>query len=513
MGQNETTSKGNGLLFRSLDWIERIGNRLPSPLTLFFLLALLVVLLSGIFSGVSVPNPNVEEEGAVQVKNLFSEEGLQYIFTSAVDNFIGFAPLGAVLVTMLGIGLAEHTGLVGAALKGVVLAVPKRFITAALVFAGIMSSVAVNAGYVVLPPLGAVLFLGLGRHPIAGLAAAFAGVSGGFGANLLLTSTDAILTELTFEAIQGVDPSYAAGINVTMNYYFMIASVALITILGTWVTHRIVEPRLGAYEGEKGEDLEQLTIQEKKGLKAAAFSFIAMLALFAYLAFGPLRGNASEVDFLDSPFFDSLVFVIFLLFFVPGLVYGRMMNTITNDKDLTNFLGKSMASMSGYIALAFTAGQFIAYFRESNMGTVIAVKGSTFLESVGDGGFTGIPLILTFMVITMGVNLFIGSSSAKWTILAPVFVPMMWNFGYSPEFTTLIYRVADSSTNMITPLLLYFPVIIAFAQRYQKKMGIGTLIATMLPYAITFAIFWTILMIVWMLLGIPVGPDAPIRVN
>ncbi|RYG73170.1 AbgT family transporter [Lentibacillus lipolyticus] len=501
--QHEQTSTSKKILFRILDGIEWLGNKLPSPLLLFALLACIVILASALFSGVSVTNPTSGE--AITVHNLLTVDGLEYIFQNAVDNFIGFAPLGAVLVTMLGIGLAEQTGLVQAALKGTVFSFPAKLLTAALVFAGAMSSIAVNAGYIVLPPLGAALFLGLGRHPLAGLTAAFAGVSGGFGANLFLTSTDAILAELTSEAAATIDPAYAEHIAVSMNWFFAAVSIVLVTAVGTWVTTKIVEPRLGTYEGDVAEEeLDTLTVQEKKGMRFAGVGFLITAAVMAYLSVGPLRGDGK---YLESPFFDSLVFVIFILFFVPGLIYGITTNVIRNDKDLTQFLGKTMASMSGYIALAFTAGQFIAYFRETNMGTVLAVKGAEFLNNTG---FDGFGLILVFIFITMGINFFIGSSSAKWVILAPVFVPIMMNLGYSPEFTTVIYRLSDSITNIITPLLLYFPMIIAFAQRYDKSIGIGTLISMMIPYSVAFFISWVILLFVWMLLGIPVGPGAEI---
>lgn len=500
---HEKTSGSNKILFRILDGIEWVGNKLPSPLLLFALLALIVILSSALFSGVSVTNPTSGE--VITVNNLLTIDGLQYIFQNAVDNFIGFAPLGAVLVTMLGIGLAEQTGLVQAALKGTVFSFPGKLLTAALVFAGVMSSTAVNAGYIVLPPLGAALFLGLGRHPLAGLTAAFAGVSGGFGANLFLTSTDAILAELTAEAAATIDPAYADTIAVSMNWFFAMVSVVLVTAVGTWVTTRIVEPRLGNYEGNgTEEDIETLAVQEKKGMRYAGVGFLITAAVMAYLSIGPLRGDEK---YLESPFFDSLVFVIFILFFVPGLIYGITTKVIQNDKDLTQFLGKTMASMSGYIALAFTAGQFIAYFGETNMGTVIAIKGAAFLNNTG---FDGFGLILVFILITMGINFFIGSSSAKWVILAPVFVPIMMNLGYSPEFTTVIYRLSDSVTNIITPLLLYFPMIIAFAQRYDKSIGIGTLISMMLPYSVALLISWVILLFIWILLGIPVGPGAEI---
>ncbi|ALX50226.1 AbgT family transporter [Lentibacillus amyloliquefaciens] len=500
---DEKPSGSRKFLFRALDVIEWVGNKLPSPLLLFTLLAFIVILSSAVFSGASVTNPTSGE--TIAVNNLFTIEGLQYIFQNAVDNFIGFAPLGAVLVTMLGIGLAEQTGLVHASLKGTVFSVPSKLLTAALVFAGAMSSIAVNAGYVVLPPLGAALFLGLGRHPLAGLTAAFAGVSGGFGANLFLTSTDAILAELTADAAATIDEAYAETIAVSMNWFFAAASIVLVTVVGTWVTNKIVEPRLGKYEGDNAEEeMDALSQQEKKGLLYAGISFLVTALVMVYLSFGPLRGDG---NYLESPFFDSLVFVIFILFFVPGLIYGITTKVIQNDKDLTQFLGKTMASMSGYIALAFTAGQFIAYFGETNMGTVIAINGAEFLSNTG---FDGFGLIIVFILITMGINFFIGSSSAKWVILAPVFVPIMMNLGYSPEFTTVIYRLSDSVTNIITPLLLYFPMIIAFAQRYDKKIGIGTLISMMIPYSVAFLVSWVVLLFVWMLLGIPVGPGADI---
>ncbi|QHT45016.1 AbgT family transporter [Bacillus sp. SB49] len=499
----ESISKFRRGLFRILDGIEWLGNKLPSPLLLFAILALLVIVLSGIFSGVAVTNPTSGE--VVEVKNLLSLSGLEYIFNSAVENFIGFPPLGAVLVTMLGIGLAEQTGLIHTSLKGIVFSFPNKLLTAALVFAGVMSSLAVNAGYVVLPPLGAVLFLGLGRHPLAGLAAAFAGVSGGFGANLALTSTDAILQELTADAARTIDPAYADTITVTMNYFFAAVSVLLVTIIGTFVTEKIIEPRLGKYKGEADAEMEELTDTERKGMRLAGLGFLLTFALMVYLSLGPLRGDGA---YIESPFFQALVFVIFLLFLVPGLIYGIVVKEIKNDKDLTRLLGKTMASMGGYIALAFTAGQFIAYFQETNLGTVIAFRGADFLDSTG---FDGIALILTFIGLTMVVNFFIGSSSAKWTILAPVFVPIMMNLGYSPEFTTLLYRIGDSVTNMVTPLLLYFPVVIAFAQRYDKKIGIGTLISVMIPYSVAFLLGWLVLLLIWVLLGIPVGPGAPVQ--
>ncbi len=504
--------KRKGFFQKFLDGIEFAGNKLPHPVTLFALLALLVLVLSAIISsfGISVEHPGQEGE-MVEVKNLLNAEGIQYIFTSMVDNFIGFAPLGVVLATMLGIGIAERTGLISAMLRGFVLSVPRFLITAGLVFAGIMSSVASDAGYVVLPPLGAVIFAALGRHPLAGLAAAFAGVSGGFSANLLLSATDPMLGELTITAAAIIDPAYAEGMNIAMNYYFIIASVFVLTLAGAFVTEKIIEPRLGEYKGEFREELTGLSAEEKKGMLWAAISFLITAAAFAMLIVpenGALR--AEDGGIVQSPFMSSLVPIITILFFIPGLFYGIATKNIKNDKDVASHLTDTMASMGMFIVLAFTAGQFVAYFAESNMGMVIGVYGAEFLQGAN---LTGIPLILGFIFITGVINLFIGSASAKWAMMAPVFVPIMMQLGYSPELTQMAYRIADSSTNIISPLMTYFAIIIAFAQKYDKKMGIGTLISVMFPYSIIFLIVWSIMLIVWMMLGLDLGPGSPLHYN
>ncbi|WP_026671814.1 AbgT family transporter [Alkalihalobacterium bogoriense] len=496
-----------GFVVQSLDVVERVGNKLPHPVTLFAIFALLVILFSALLSGISVEHPTNEGE-ILEVNNLLSAEGIKYIFTSMVANFTGFAPLGTVLVTMLGIGIAERSGLISAGLRALVTSVPNQLITAALVFGGIMSSMAADAGYVVLTPLGAVLFAGLGRHPLAGLAAAFAGVSAGFSANLLLTSLDPLLGSLTQEAAAVYDPVYAEGMNFAMNYFFMIASVFVLTIVGTLVTEKIVEPRLGKYEGGVTESVDGVSAIEKKGLLGALFAFLGTIAILSLLIvpeWGPLRGEDGAI--IQSPFFSSLVPVILILFFVPGFVYGRITKSIKNDKDVADQLSDTMATMGAYIVLAFAAGQFVAYFTHTNLGIIMAVSGAEFLENTG---FTGIPLILTFIVVAGFINLFIGSASAKWAIMAPVFVPMMMQLGYSPELTQLAYRIADSTTNVISPLMPYFAIVIAFAQKYDKKVGIGTLISTMIPYSIAFTIIWVIMLVAWMWLGIDLGPGSPI---
>ncbi|UHA74815.1 AbgT family transporter [Paenibacillus sp. 481] len=506
---NQSASAPKRTLFmRILDGIERIGNKLPDPVMLFAILALLIVVISAILSsiGLSVEHPLKPGE-TLTVYNLLSKEGIAYIFENAVANFTNFAPLGTVLVTMLGIGIAERSGLISTALRALVMSAPRQLMTAALVFGGVMSSMASDAGYVVLTPLGAVLFAGMGRHPIAGLAAAFAGVSGGFSANLLLTSLDPMLGELSRTAAATLDPAYAESFNLAGNYYFMAASVFLITIIGTFVTDKLVEPRLGTYTGGTQEKVEKLKPEEVRGLWLSLASFVAtcvVLALLVVPDWGPLRGTG---DIVSSPFFKHLVPVILIMFLVPGVVYGVVTRSIRSSRDVSAQMSDTMATMGSYIVLAFFAAQFVAYFGKTNLGMILAIKGAEFIQN---SGVTGISLILIFVLISGVINLFIGSASAKWAIMAPVFVPIMMQLGYTPEFTQLVYRIADSTTNIISPLLPYFAVVIAFAQKYDKKVGIGTLISTMVPYTIAFTIGWLIMLFAWMFLGWEIGPGTSI---
>lgn len=501
-------------LQRFLTSIEVIGNKLPHPATLFALLAVLVVLLSWLLASLQVTVEDPVEGGQIEIFNLLSAEGIQWLFTSAVDNFLGFAPLGVVLVTMLGIGMAEQTGLIGALLRGFILSVPRSLVTMGIVFAGVMSSVASDAGYVVIPPLAAILFVAMGRHPLAGIAAGFAGVSAGFSANLLLSGTDVLLGELTIEAAATVDPEYAEGMNLAMNYWFIIASTFLLTIVGTLVSHYIVEPRLGTWEGNRAvseDDQETMTLstQEKKGLLWAGVSALVTIALLALLIVPPngvLRGEDGGV--IQSPFMDSLVIVIVIVFIIPGAVYGVVTRSIRNDTDAVDHMSNSLASMAVFIVLAFAAGQFIAYFDESNMGLMVSVTGADFLESVN---LTGVPLLLLFMLFVGLINLFVGSASAKWAMLAPILVPIMMYLGFSPEFTQAAYRVSDSATNILSPLLTYFALIIAVAQRYDRKIGIGSLISVMLPYSIAFWASWILMTIGWYWLDLPLGPGSPVH--
>ncbi|HEX2190704.1 MAG TPA: AbgT family transporter [Longimicrobiaceae bacterium] len=507
------------VLLRSLDAIERVGNRLPDPITLFFAFAALVVVASWAASaaGLSATHPGTGD--TVTAVNLLSAAGVRRMLTEAVANFTAFPPLGLVIVVIIGIGVTERSGLIAAALSRLVSSVPPSLLTATLVFGGVMSSMAVDAGYVVLTPLGAMLFAAVGRHPLAGLAAAFAGVSGGFSANLLLTSLDPLLSGLSTEAAQLVDPAYV--VDPTANYYFMVASVFLLTGLGTWVTSRYVEPRLGAWSPEDGTGVEdaslgEVTPRERKGLAAAGIAFVVMMALFALLVLpegAPLRDPeavAAGAPLLVQarPFFAAIVTLLMLLFLVTGLVYGIVAGTIRSDRDVARMSSESVAVLGSYIVLAFAAAQFVAYFGWSNLGLILAINGAGGLQAAG---FTGLPLLLSFVVVAAFINLFIGSASAKWAIMAPVFVPMLMLMGYSPEATQVAYRVGDSTTNIITPLMQYFPVIIAFAQKYDRKTGIGTLISAMLPYSIAFLLGWLVMLAVWVAFAIPLGPGAPLH--
>ena len=506
--------KRKNIYTRWLNGIETIGNRLPHPIALFGFFAFAIVIISAICSalGVSttgelITNGNLQET-TVSAVSLLTKEGLTYMLTNAVQNFITYAPLGMVLVAMLGVGVAEQSGLIHTLLKYAVKVTPAKLITPAIVFLGVMSNVASDAGYVILIPLGAMIFRAYGRHPMAGFAAAFAGVSGGYSANLLVGSLDPLLAGISQAAASEINPNYE--VSVMGNYFFLFASTFLITILGTFVTNRIVEPRLGKYEDivDISEDASLTTISplEKKGIRNAgiiALAFIAVVVVAALPADSFLKNeNGSLFGTPTSPFLSGIVILITLLFLLPGIAYGKTVGVFTKENGVCNAMSKSMASMGSFIALAFVASQFINYFNYTKLGTIIAMAGANFLDTVKIGL---IPLMIIFVLFSALMNLFMGSASAKWNILAPVFVPMFMQLGYSPELCQLAYRIGDSSTNIITPMMTYFAVILTFAQRYDKKASIGTITATMIPYSLVFLIGWTLMLIVWLSLGLPIG--------
>lgn len=522
-------TESRGWFNRFLKFVEWLGNLLPHPVTLFAIFALLVVVASGIagYFDLSVVDPRPEgasgraPDGRIFAISLMNADGLRRIVQGLVTNFTGFAPLGTVLVALLGVGVAEKSGLIHAAIRGIVLWAassrflePKLLVTTAVVFSGIISNTASELGYVVLVPLGAVVFLSMGRHPLAGLAAAFAGVSGGYSANLLIGTIDPLLAGLTEEAAQLIAPEYM--VHAAVNYYFMAVSVFLITAMGVIATLKFVEPLLGEYDpGMAMEDLsdegemDPLTAREKRGLVWAGVSillFMALLALTIVPEWGVLR-NPETGEQLNSPFFRGIVTFIFIGFIIPGFVYGRVTGSMKNDRDIVDGMAEAMSTLGLYIVIVFFAAQFVAFFGWTNLGQIVAVTGAQFLQDIG---LTGPLVFVGFIAVSGFVNLMLGSASAQWAVTAPVFVPMLMLTGYSPEVIQAAYRIGDSVTNIITPMMSYFGLILAFANRYDRNLGIGTVISMMLPYSVLFFFGWMALFYLWVFgLGLPVGPGAP----
>ncbi len=520
----------SGPIAKLLAVVEWLGNCLPHPVTLFALFALAIVLISAIAAhfNLTVEDPRPGNEGQMfTVQSLLSAEGVRWMSQSLVTNFTGFVPLGTVLVALLGVGVAERAGLLTAAVRALVLGAPNNLVTLVVVFAGILSNTASEMGYVVLIPLAMAIYHSLGRHPLAGMAAAFAGVSGGYSANLLIGTVDPLLAGITQEAAQLIDPAYE--VHPAVNWYFMIASTFLITALGWLVTAKIVEPRLGTYtDDEASQDLhrasmEPVTPLEIKGLLAALATTvliamgIVVLAGPSFLAplidwlpgFGVLRNPDPAATGPEAfrPLLRSVVTLIVIVFVIPGFVYGRIVGTMRNDKDVIDAMDGAMRSMGLYIVLVFFAAQFVAYFGYSGLGQILAVLGADALVALNlDNPLVFIPFILMCCI----VNLMLGSASAQWAVTAPIFVPMLMTIGYSPEVIQAAYRIGDSTTNIITPMMSYFGLILAVATKYKKDLGIGTMIATMLPYSIAFLIGWTLLFYAWVfLLDLPVGPGTP----
>lgn len=493
-----------------LNWTERIGNALPHPATLFAIFALAVLVLSavGYALGWEAVHPGTKE--IVRPVNLLSQDGIHRVLLEMVDNFTGFAPLGIVLVAMLGIGIAEQSGLINAVIRMLVLNSHRRLLTFVIVFTGILSNVASDVGYVLLIPLAGVIFLAVGRHPVAGMAAAFAGVSGGFSANLVLGTIDPLLAGLSQEAARILDPAYE--VNPTANYFFMVASTFVIAFAGTFVTERIVEPRLGKYTGKaekKDNSFDRLSKIERKGLLIALLTLLAIIFI-TLIGIIPEDGffRGSDGGMLSSPLIRGVVAMLFITAAAMGLAYGFTTGTFKSDADVMKGMATSMKTLAVYLVLVFFAAQFVAYFKWSNLGIILAVKGAALIMSADIGL---IPLMILFILLAATINMLMGSASAKWAIIAPIFIPMFMIMGYSPELSQVVYRIGDSVTNVISPMMSFFALIIAFIQKYEPKAGLGTIIATMVPYSITFLIFWILLLVVWLALGIPLGPDAGIH--
>jgi len=488
-----------------LGWIERGGNALPHPASLFGILALTVLILSfvGYLFHWHAIHPSTGED--VQVINLFSKDGLHRILLDMVDNYTGFAPLGIVMVALLGIGVAESSGLIGAFIRLLVAKAPAQHLTFVIVLAGIISNIASDLGYVLIIPLGAIIFHSVGRHPIAGMAAAFAGVSGGFSANLLIGTIDPLLAGLSTEAARILDVDYY--VLPTANYYFMVVSTVILSLAGTWVTHRFVEPKLGAYVGDvPQEKLEKLSGKEKKGIKWVTFLTI-IISIIIGIGLIPENGILRGPDgtLFTSPILKGFIGVLFIIATILGIVYGLITGKFKNDADVVKGMVDNFKTLAAFLVLVFFAAQFVAYFKWSNLGLIIAIKGADVLQSL-DMGL--IPLVILFILLSGFINMFMGSASAKWAILGPVFIPMFMLLGYSPELSQVVYRIGDSVTNMISPMMSFFALIIVYFEKYDKQAGIGTLMSTMIPYSIVFFISWSLLLIVWILLNLPLGPGA-----
>ncbi len=502
--------KKESFFSKFLNKIEVLGNKLPDPVTIFLGLCIIVLITSSIVASkdVSVIHPGTKE--TVAVVNLLSKEQLQNILASIVSNFQGFAPLGLVLVVMIGAGMCDKVGLMEAAIKGCASKISGKSVTLVVMIIGMLANLASDAGTILLPPLAAIAFLGVGRHPLIGLFAGYAAVTLGFFANIMISVVDVLVASFTIPAAQMIDPSYSG--NATMNLYFMIASTFVLAILGTIVTEKFIAPRFGEYTGNATLDVDsKLTDEQKKGLKLAGISILVYVAIIGLLSIGGTNSFLADPETGDllsnnAPFMKGMVPIMSLLFFIPGIVYGKVTGIIKNDKDIVSLMGKSMSDMGGYIILAFAASQFLQLFSTSNLGIVLSVKGAEFLKNAN---ISGVPLIIGFILLSCLINIFIGSASAKWAIMAPIFVPMFMMLGYSPALTQMAYRIGDGITNPISPLFAYFPVVLAFAKKYDKNAGMGTIMSNMIPYSLSFLIVWSILLAVFMVLGLPLGPGAP----
>jgi aminobenzoyl-glutamate transport protein len=552
---NEVAAQKRSGLQRVLDGVERVGNKVPHPVVIFLVLIALIIVLSHVFylagsqvtfdqaevsqqvepsgeelvgdADLQSPDPHVEQE-TVKAQSLLTGDGIRFIFTSPVENFNSFGVVGVIMVAMIGVGLAEEAGLIGAFIKRLVKVTPAKFVTFSIALLGVLSSIATDAGYLVLIPLAAAVFHSLGRHPLAGLAAAFAAVGGGFGVNLLITPVDGMLAEITNESI--TDP--ANHVSITGNLYFGIVSTILVALIVTFLTEKFVEPRLGRYdesEAPVASDAEavggigsvdgpegagasgELTAAERNGLRWAFWGFVGVLVVVLALSLpphAPLRNPDTGSLVEGSPLLGSIIFLILAFFLVMGWCYGKGAGTIKSAADVINPMTKTVASLAGLFFLLLVIAQFIAYFNYSNLGTIAAVNMADFLENAGWPTWL---LIVGLVVMTAIIDIFIGGVVPKWAIFAPIFVPLFIQLGLSPNLAVAAYRVGDSPINVVTPLMPYFALIVIFAERYRKKAGVGSIISLMLPYAVVLLVAWTVLLVVWYLLGIPLGPGAPLH--
>ncbi len=543
------TPENSGLLQKVLDGVEKVGNKVPHPVLMFFYLMIGVIVLSALLSllGISVteqvavpvpvevtpdfyedvseytlsgagtePVDFVIQEQTITINSLLSIEGIRFLFTSFVPNFQGFGALAVTLIAMMGAGAAEVAGLLAALIRLLVKVAPRALIAYLIVFVGVLSSVASDAGYLILIPLGAAAFLAVGRHPIAGLAAGFGGVAAVFMANLIPTPNDAMLIEITNESIALAG---GAPISITADYFFQAVSALVMTVVVGIVIVRVVEPRLGKYDPSQAGDPDQATAAdevdpklEARGLRRAGLAFLAVLGvvMLATLPPGaPLRDPATGAIIGQTPFMQSLLFIVMLCFFIPGIAYGSAIGKYKHANDVIAAVVKTFAGLGGLIFMLLMISQFIAYFNYSNLPALIATALAGWL---GEAGIPAIPLLVGFVLVIVLLDFIMPGSLAKWAIFAPIFVPLFIRLGVPAQTVFAAYRVGDSPINTLTPLMVYFPVIVAFAQRYQKNAGVGSLVALMLPIAVVVLIAWLAFFILWFLLGIPLGPGYPVRI-
>ena len=543
-----------------MDKIEMLGNKLPDPVLMFIYISIFVLLASAVLGSLGVVAHTTL--GDFPINNLLGQEpievlkvgasgatvserysnGLSYIIGTAINNFMDMKAIGSILIIMLAIGLMEQSGYLSIAMKSVVKATPVKLVTPVVIFLGVMSNLASDAGYVVLIPLAALMYYTLGRHPIAGLAAGFAGVSGGFSANLFVSSTDALLLPFTQAAAETGDAlagtNLASSLSVTSNWFFMMASTAVIMILGTLVIDKFVEPRLGKYD-KKEARIDADHNETEREIKAFKFTNKIMLIVLGLIVLSalpldkgnkiflvgdlstnvPLWGTNAEgspalvqVDgFLNSIFFqgDIVMMIMFVIFAASGLVYGFKSGKFVKPADIVPAMVKAMADMAPIIVILYFVAQFLNYFNDSHIGILIASLGAKVVEMIPQGNmFMTIVLMVAFIFLTAFVNLFMGGASSKWGLLAPIFVPILMVAGFTPAGVQLIYRIGDSATNVISPLMSYLGVVVVFGQKYKKEFGVGNLISTMMPISMAFLFGWTIFAIAWALLGLPIGPGT-----
>ena len=504
--------------------IERGGNRLPDPVVIFLygILAMVVISLVAAATGTFALHPTqVDAAGnamVIQAQSLLSADNIRRLLVEMPKTFTGFHPLGYVLVVMLGAGVAERAGLLGGAMSAAVRNVPKLLLTPAVALVGMLGNLAADAAYVVLIPLAGVIFAAAGRHPVAGIAAAFAGVSGGFSANLLPGQLDALLFGITESAAETILPSWDA--NVAGNAWFILAMTFVFLPVIWYITDRVIEPRLvpiaaGSGSGGGAAAVEHsdkgLSEDERRGLKLAGFAVLGVVALWVFLCIGPgtpLIDESAPPESRFNPLFQSLVAGFLVVFLAAGWAYGVAVGTVKNHRDLVAMMRDAMGDMAYYLVLSFAAAHFVAMFNWSNLGLIFAIHGADVLES---SGLPDVALMAAIILFAAVLNLFIGSASAKWALLAPVLVPMLMLLGISPEMSTAAYRVGDSATNIVTPLMPYFPLVLVFAQRWQKEFGLGSLVATMLPYSVFLLLAGLLLTVVWVFVGLPLGPLAPVE--